>query len=56
MLSLPHTKYYSGGQIEKNEMRGARSTNGGEEGRGSCTVLVGKVVGKRSLGISGRRL
>jgi len=35
-------------------MREVRSTNGGEGG--SCRVLVIKVVGKRSLGRSGRRL
>lgn len=28
---MSHTKYYSGSQIKKNEMRGVRSTNGGEE-------------------------
>jgi len=30
---LYHTKYYSGDQIEKNEMGGACSTYGGEERR-----------------------
>jgi hypothetical protein len=39
------TKYYSGHQIEDNEMSGACSTYGGEE-----RVLMGKPEGKRPLG------
>jgi hypothetical protein len=31
LLSALITKYYSGNQIEKNEMGGARSTYGGKE-------------------------
>ena len=44
------TKYYSGDQIETNEMGGACSTYGGEQG-----VLVGKYEEKRPLGIPRRR-
>ena len=40
-------KYYSGDQIEKNEMGGARSTYG--EKRGAYRVLVGIPERKRPL-------
>ena len=41
-------KYYSGNQIEKNEMGGACSTYG--DRRGVYRVLVGKPGGTRPLG------
>ena len=44
------TKYYSGNQIEKDEMGGVCSTNGGEERRDVYRVLVGITEGKRRLG------
>jgi hypothetical protein len=48
------TKYYSGDQIKKNEIGGARRTYGGR--RGKYRVLVGKPEGKRPLGRPSRRL
>ena len=55
-MSVPHlqdatvllTKYYSGDQIEKNEVGRACSRYG--EKRGVYRVLVGKPEGKRPLG------
>jgi hypothetical protein len=46
-------KYYSGDQIERNEMGEARSTYG--ERSGSYRVLVGKREGKTPLGRPRRR-
>ena len=42
------SKYYSGDQLEKNEMGGRCSAYGGE--KGAYRVLVGKPEGKRVLG------
>jgi hypothetical protein len=42
------TKYYSGNQIEKNEMGGACRTYG--EKSGACRILVGRPEGRRPLG------
>jgi hypothetical protein len=47
------TTFYSGDQIEKNEMSGACSTYG--ERRSTHRVLVGKTEGKRPLGRHSRR-
>jgi hypothetical protein len=44
------TKYYSGNQIEKDELGGVCSTYGGEERRGVYRVLVGISEGKIRLG------
>jgi hypothetical protein len=46
------TKYYSGKQIEKNEMGGACSMYG--EKRGAYRVLMRKPEGRRPLGRSRR--
>ena len=53
-ISVLLTKYYSGDQIENNEMGGECSTYGGER-RGVYRVLVRKPEGKRPLGRSRRR-
>jgi hypothetical protein len=42
------SKYYSGDQIEKNEMGGTCSAYG--ERRGAYRILAGKPEGKRLLG------
>jgi hypothetical protein len=42
------TKFYSGNQIEKNEMGGAYSTYG--EKRTAYRILVGRPEGRRPLG------
>ena len=47
------TKYCSDGQIERNKIDGACSTNG--ERKGVYRVLVGKRKGKRPLGRPSRR-
>jgi hypothetical protein len=47
------TKYYSGDQIEKNEMGGACSTYG--EKSGACRILVGRPERRRALGRPRRR-
>jgi hypothetical protein len=47
------TKYYSGNQIEKNEMGGARSTYG--EKKGAYRILVGTPEGSRPPGRPRRR-
>jgi hypothetical protein len=47
------TKYYSGDQIEKNEMGGACSTMG--ERSGAYRILVGTPDGRRPLGRPRRR-
>ena len=52
MICTPHP-YYSGDQIEKNEMGGACSAYG--DRRGVYRVLVGKPEGKRPLGRLRRR-
>jgi hypothetical protein len=46
-------KYYSGNQIENNEMSGACSTYG--EKRGAYRILVGRPKGTRPLGRPRRR-
>jgi hypothetical protein len=48
-------QYFSGDKIEKNEMGGACSAYGEEEGRGVYRVLVGKPEGKEPLEIPRRR-
>ena len=45
------TKYYSSGQIEKNEMGGACSTMGGEE---RCIQGFGEQTGNGDPGVDGR--
>jgi hypothetical protein len=47
------TKYYSGNQIENNEMGRACSTYG--EKSGAYRILVGRPEGKRPLGRLRRR-
>ena len=47
------TKYYSGDQIKKNEMGGARSTYG--ERRDAYKILVGKPEGQKTPGRPRRR-
>jgi len=49
MVCTPHQSY-SGGQIEKNEMGGARHVSCMGEWGGTYKVLVGKPDGKRPLG------
>jgi hypothetical protein len=48
VVPLLVTRYYSGNQIEKNEMDGACSTYG--EKRGAYRILVGRPEGRRPLG------
>jgi hypothetical protein len=48
VYSVLIAKYYSGNQIEKNEMGGACSTMG--EKSGAYRILVGRPEGRRSLG------
>jgi hypothetical protein len=44
------TQYCAGDKIEKNEMGGACSADGGEERRVVYRFLVGKPVGKTAIG------
>jgi hypothetical protein len=50
MRNFTITKYYSGDQIEKNEMGGACSECGREERRGVYRVVMEKPERKRQLG------